>query len=267
MNRIRASLQEDAGRRRSSDGGFVGTLGGDPPAVRPGARGHVGRSGDRRRPADVRQAGRGHQPPPGQVEDRPAGQGVQLHVGDHQRLGAGGGVGGGQRRRNRRRRSPRPRPLTSIRPSGPDDRRGVLVDADAQLRRGSPATSASSRPNRFRWVKCWSTITLVEQPEPLRRPGRPGTSGSPRRCRTTPCARSRMLAPAEVPATSAPRRWAARIASPSGVPTTSVASLTWLPPVMNTAVQLSDRVHQVRRRRPAPGSRAGCRPRRRRRAR
>ena len=49
----------------------------------------------------------------------------------------------------------------------------------------------------------------------------------------------RMLAPAEVPAINAPRRCAARIASPSGVPTTRVASLTWLPPVMKTAVARS----------------------------
>ena len=34
-----------------------------------------------------------------------------------------------------------------------------------------------------------------------------------------------MLAPAEVPATTAPRWFAARIASPSGVPTMTVASL------------------------------------------
>ena len=51
--------------------------------------------------------------------------------------------------------------------------------------------------------------------------------------------RLQMLAPAEVPAISAPRSWAARIASPSGVPTSRVASLTWLPPVMNTAVARS----------------------------
>ena len=48
-----------------------------------------------------------------------------------------------------------------------------------------------------------------------------------------------MLAPAEVPATTTPRRWAARIASPSGVPLTSAESFSWLPPVMKMPVAAS----------------------------
>ena len=45
-----------------------------------------------------------------------------------------------------------------------------------------------------------------------------------------------MDAPAEVPATTAPRWCARRIASPRGVPTTYWLSLSWLPPVMKTPV-------------------------------
>ncbi len=45
-----------------------------------------------------------------------------------------------------------------------------------------------------------------------------------------------MLAPAEVPATTAPRSWAATIASPKGVPQTTPDSLSWLPPVMKMPV-------------------------------
>ena len=46
---------------------------------------------------------------------------------------------------------------------------------------------------------------------------------------------ARMLAPAEVPPTTAPRWYAARIAAPNGVPVMKELSLSWLPPVMNTA--------------------------------
>ena len=45
-----------------------------------------------------------------------------------------------------------------------------------------------------------------------------------------------MLAPAEVPATTAPRRWARTMASPTGVPLMIPESLSWLPPVMKTPV-------------------------------
>ena len=48
-----------------------------------------------------------------------------------------------------------------------------------------------------------------------------------------------MLAPAEVPATTAPRSWARRIASPTGVPHTMEESLSWLPPVMKMPVASS----------------------------
>ncbi len=48
-----------------------------------------------------------------------------------------------------------------------------------------------------------------------------------------------MLAPAEVPATTIPRSWAATIASPRGVPQTIAESLSWLPPVMKIPVTSS----------------------------
>ena len=50
-----------------------------------------------------------------------------------------------------------------------------------------------------------------------------------------------MLAPAEVPATTAPRRWASTIASPNGVPLITAESLSWLPPVMKMPVASSSR--------------------------
>ena len=43
-----------------------------------------------------------------------------------------------------------------------------------------------------------------------------------------------MLAPAEVPPTTAPPRCAAWMAVPSDVPVTCCASLSWLPPVRKT---------------------------------
>ena len=48
-----------------------------------------------------------------------------------------------------------------------------------------------------------------------------------------------MLAPAEVPATTAPRSLARRIASPTGVPQIAPESLSWLPPVMKMPVASS----------------------------
>ncbi len=48
-------------------------------------------------------------------------------------------------------------------------------------------------------------------------------------------------APALVPATTTPRRYASMIASPTGVPTRNWLSLSWLPPLMNTAVASSSR--------------------------
>ena len=46
-------------------------------------------------------------------------------------------------------------------------------------------------------------------------------------------------APAEVPATTAPRSCARVMAAAIGVPTKSWLSLSWLPPVMKTPVALS----------------------------
>ena len=48
-----------------------------------------------------------------------------------------------------------------------------------------------------------------------------------------------MLAPAEVPPTTAPRSWARTTASPTGVPQMTADSLSWLPPVMKTPVASS----------------------------
>ena len=50
-----------------------------------------------------------------------------------------------------------------------------------------------------------------------------------------------MLAPAEVPAITAPRARAAWIASPNGVPLTTADSLSWLPPVMKIPVTSASR--------------------------
>jgi len=46
-------------------------------------------------------------------------------------------------------------------------------------------------------------------------------------------------APADVPPTTAPRSWAATIASPTGVPQMMALSLSWLPPVMKMPVAFS----------------------------
>ena len=62
-----------------------------------------------------------------------------------------------------------------------------------------------------------------------------------------------MLAPAEVPATTAPRWCAATIASPTGVPQMIALSLSWLPPVMKMPVAFS------RIARPGPGPCASSR--------
>ena len=48
-----------------------------------------------------------------------------------------------------------------------------------------------------------------------------------------------MLAPALVPAMTTPRWWAARIASPNGVPLITPESFSWLPPVMKMPVTSS----------------------------
>ena len=47
---------------------------------------------------------------------------------------------------------------------------------------------------------------------------------------------ARMLAQAEVPPTTTPRRWAAWIAAANGVPVMKLLSLSWLPPVMKMPV-------------------------------
>jgi len=46
-------------------------------------------------------------------------------------------------------------------------------------------------------------------------------------------------APADVPATTAPRACAREMASASGVPTNNWLSLSWLPPAMKTPVASS----------------------------
>ena len=56
---------------------------------------------------------------------------------------------------------------------------------------------------------------------------------------------ARMLAPADVPPTTAPRWYASSIASPNGVPVMKALSLSWLPPVMKTAIDLAERLDQV----------------------
>ena len=48
-----------------------------------------------------------------------------------------------------------------------------------------------------------------------------------------------MLAPADVPPTTAPRWWARTTASPTGVPQITAESLSWLPPVMKTPLASS----------------------------
>src|SRR4051812_39409500 len=48
-----------------------------------------------------------------------------------------------------------------------------------------------------------------------------------------------MLAPADVPATTAPRSCARRTASPTGVPQMTAESLSWFPPVMKTPLASS----------------------------
>ena len=61
-----------------------------------------------------------------------------------------------------------------------------------------------------------------------------------------------MLAPAEVPATTTPRSWAALIASPNAVPLITADSFSWLPPVMKMPVTVSSRAT-------SPGSLASSR--------
>jgi hypothetical protein len=58
-----------------------------------------------------------------------------------------------------------PRPTTSNVPSGRTTA-AVSSSMPTPSWAGLAATRASSRPNRLRWVKCWSTITPGSRPSP-----------------------------------------------------------------------------------------------------
>ena len=116
-------------------------------------------------------------------------------------------------------------------------RRGVLVDADAeQLRVTGPRSSAADRSGC-----AGRSAGRSPRSPPARARRRPGSSAASRSSparRRRPCGDDWMLAPAEVPATTVPRSWAATIASPKGVPQMIAESLSWLPPVMKMPVAI-----------------------------
>ena len=127
-----------------------------------------------------------------------------------------------------------PLPSTSITPDGLT-RAAVSSSMPMPSSAGDWATSASSRPMRFRCSKCWSMIT-------------PGSSPRPAlicviRCLgvvpLVPKATMWVLmadAPALVPATIAPCLWRSMIARPSAVPPITLDRRSWLPPVMKMPV-------------------------------
>ena len=106
----RGQIQDDAGRRRSSE-----VVSCAPSAAIRRLRGRVpsgtsARYGNRWRGAGVGQTGSGHQAPRGQVEDRAAGQGVQLDARTSSAAGCRSRCRRWSARRIRRRRSPLPGP-------------------------------------------------------------------------------------------------------------------------------------------------------------
>ena len=129
------------------------------------------------------------------------------------------------------------RPMTSMTMSGLTTRRGVLVDAQAQQRRGSGRWSRAAGPSRLRCWKCWSTMT-------------PGRMPRPAAIWTMRCLGVPPLAPKATMWLLIARRAGARArdhaSRADGAPTIACAravppmvedSRSWLPPVMNTPVE------------------------------
>ena len=130
-----------------------------------------------------------------------------------------------------------PRPMTSRVWSGwmiaavSSSRPSPISDGDC-------ATAASRRPSRVRCSKCWSMTTPRTIPRPadicaIRCFGVAPDAPNAIMCVAT------ALAPADVPAITAPRSCASISARPSRVPPTTDDSRSWLPPVRNTPVASS----------------------------
>ncbi len=122
-----------------------------------------------------------------------------------------------------------PRPMTSMTWSGPTTP-AVSSSTPRPSRLGFWAIRLRSRPSRFRCWKCWSTITPGSSP-------RPAAICAIRCLGVAPDAPKAImwlemaLAPADVPATTAPASNRAAIASASRVPPMVELSRSWLPPV------------------------------------
>ncbi len=116
-----------------------------------------------------------------------------------------------------------------------DDRGRVLVDPDAQQGRRARRRPPSGGRTGPLWSKCWSITMPSSRPIPT-------VSCASRWRGVIPSPPREIMwllitdAPAEVPATAAPRRCAAWMAWPSAVPVTHWESLSWLPPVMKMPV-------------------------------
>ena len=127
-----------------------------------------------------------------------------------------------------------PRPMTSITPSGPHTP-AVSSSTPRPSSDGFWAINESSRPSRLRCWKCWSTMTPGSRP-------RPAAICAIRTLGVAPDAPNAImceliaLAPADVPATTAPCRNRSVMTSASRVPPMVDDSRSWLPPVRNTPV-------------------------------
>ena len=185
-------------------------------------------------------AGRRDQGAGGQVEPRAGGQDVQHHAAGEQRRGPLGLVGVGDdpggvedrhraaaddpqhlvpaRRPPRRRRCPRRRRSRAAAATGRRSSAAGRSGCAGRSAGRSPHDSSRPRPAATWVIRCL------------------GVDARPPKA--TMC-EDWMLAPAEVPATTAPRWCASTIASPNGVPLTTADSLSWLPPVMKIPVALS----------------------------
>ena len=127
-----------------------------------------------------------------------------------------------------------PLPSTSITPDGLTSA-AVSSSTPMPSRAGDCATSASSRPIRFRCSKCWSMITPGSRP-------RPALIWVMRCFGVVPLVPNATMwllmaeAPALVPATISPCRCRSMMARPRAVPPITLERRSWLPPVMKMPV-------------------------------
>ena len=117
---------------------------------------------------------------------------------------------------------------------GVNDGAGVLVHADTEQRRGlgDQGEQPADPPALLEVLVDDHALQDAETGRELRHPVLGVTPGRPK---ATMCV-AMALAPAVVPASTAPRSWARNRASPSWVPATTWVSRDWFPPARNTPV-------------------------------